>query len=161
MSQQVIGTSLLVTRPEDSKSIRILNAEPFGYSPEARSLLAQCGTLVEKGVSRAELLGEVGEYEVLIVRLAHQIDREVIEAGRHLRAIVSATSGLDHIDVECAQAHGIAILSLQGEADFLRSVSATAEHTWALLLGLLRGIVPASVAVRRGEWDRDAFRGHE
>jgi len=148
-------------RPEDLKSIRILNAEPFGYSPEARSLLAQCGTLVEKETSRVELLNDVSNYEVLIVRLSHRIDREVIEAGPQLKAIVTATTGLDHIDVECAQAHGIAVLSLQGETDFLRSISATAEHTWALLLGLLRRIVPASLTVPHGEWDRDAFRGKE
>ena len=150
-----------MTRPEDSRSIRILNAEPLGYSPEARSLLVQWGDLVEKEVSRPTLLSELGNYDVLIVRLAHQIDREIIKAGRRIRVIVTATTGLDHIDVEYAQSQGIAILSLRGEAELLRNINATAEHNWALLLALLRRIVPASVDVQRGEWNRDAFRGHE
>ena len=150
-----------MTQCDGPKPLRILNAEPLGYSCEARALLMQWGTLVEKEMCRTELLHELGDYDVLIVRLAHQIDQEVIKVGQHLKAIVTATTGLDHIDVEFAQARGIAVLSLRGETEFLRSICATAEHTWALLLGLLRRIVPAFLAVQRGEWDRDAFRGHE
>jgi D-3-phosphoglycerate dehydrogenase len=141
--------------------IRILNAEPDGYSPEARVLLARLGTCVDKALSRTELLNELNEYQVLITRLAHQIDQEVIEAGRSLKAIVSATTGLDHIDLDCAQARGIAVLSLRGETEFLEGINATSEHTWALLLGLLRRVVPASTSVRLGDWSRDSFRGHE
>lgn len=144
-----------------SQSIRILNLEPFNYSPEARGLLEELGKLTEKEMSRSALLKELGRYDVLIVRMAHQINREVIDAGRHLKAIVTATTGLDHIDLAYAQTRNIAVLSLQGETDFLRSVSATAEHTWALLLSLLRRVVPASRAACHGEWNRDEFWGQE
>ena len=140
---------------------RILNAEPSGYSAEAHALLSQVGIPVEKEMTRAELLQELPKYDVLIVRLGHQVDREVIEAGLNLKAIVSATTGLDHIDVESAQARSISVLSLKGETDYLRDIRATAEHTWALLLGLLRRLVPAALAARSGNWNRDAFRGRE
>lgn len=141
--------------------IHILNVEPLGYSEEARGLLRQVGELVEMPFCRAELLAQLRDYDVLIVRLAHQIDHEVIDAGPRLKAIVSATTGLDHIDVDYAASKGIAVLSLRGEIDFLRTISATAEHTWALLLSLLRRIPGACAAVQAGEWDRDAYRGHE
>lgn len=144
-----------------TKSYRILNAEPSAYSAEARSLIMELGAVAEKEMSRSELLSELGNYDVLIVRLSHQIDREVIQAGRSLLAIVTATTSLDHIDVDYAQVHGVAILSLGGETKFLQSVSATAEHTWALLLGLVRRIIPASLDVGMGNWNRDAFKGHE
>lgn len=143
------------------KSYHILNIEPYGYSEDARSLLLGLGSLTEKELSRAELINELGHYDVLVVRLSHQIDRDVIHAGRNLLAIVTATTGLDHIDVDYARDCGIAVLSLQGETDFLRSIPATAEHTWAMLLGLMRRIVPASLDAGRGNWNRDAFRGHE
>jgi D-3-phosphoglycerate dehydrogenase len=150
-----------MTLAHHTKTIRILNIEPFGYSSVARSLLEQRAEVVEKEVSRSELLKELCNYDVLIVRLGHQIDRDVIEAGHHLKVIVTATSGLDHIDIEHAQTRGITVLSLHGETNFLRNISATAEHTWALLLGLIRQIVPASMAVCGNKWNRDAFRGHE
>jgi len=143
------------------KSINILNAEPLGYSAEAGALLAQLGKISAKEMSRSQLLKELDHYDVLIVRLAHQIDREALNAGGRLRVIVTATTGLDHIDLEYAQERGITVLSLRGETEFLQEVRATAEHTWALLLGLLRNIVPASIAARQGNWDRDRFRGRE
>jgi D-3-phosphoglycerate dehydrogenase len=150
-----------MSHPEYSKSYRILNVEPSGYSAEARALIMELGTVAEKEMSRSELLSELGSYDVLIVRLSHQIDRKLIEAGRSLLAIVTATTSLDHIDVDYAQVHGIAILSLQGETKFLQSINATAEHTWALLLALVRRIIPASLDAGIGNWNRDAFKGHE
>ena len=151
----------MVQAPKKSNSLNILNAEPQGYSQEAGAVLAELGEVDAKEMSRSQLLKELDTYDVLIVRLGHQIDRAVIDAGRRLRAIVTATTGLDHIDVTYAQKRGIAVLSLRGETEFLQDVRATAEHTWALLLALLRQIVPASIAARQGNWDRDQFRGQE
>ena len=144
-----------------SNSFNILNTEPLNYSAEAHALLNQLGKVVTKQMSRSQIIDELNAYDVLIVRLAHQIDREIIDAAPNLRVIVTATTGLDHIDQKYARSRGITVLSLQGETTFLRSIRATAEHTWALLLGLLRHLVSASVAVHSGRWDRDAFRGHE
>ncbi len=141
--------------------IRILNAEPLGYSAEARAILEQVGEVTELPLTRAELIEALPRYDVLIVRLAHQVDRELLDAGAHLKAVVSATTGLDHIDLDHAAARGVKVLSLQGETAFLRTVHATAEHTWALLLALMRRLAPAFEAVKRGEWDRDRFRGRE
>ena len=141
--------------------ISILNAEPRGYCEEARAILKGLGQLTERELSRAELLAQLPGYDALIVRLAHQIDQEVVDRGKGLKAIVTATTGLDHINVEYAQQKGIAVLSLRGETAFLNTVSATAEHTWALLLALLRRIPAAFASVRAGQWDRDHFRGSE
>lgn len=141
--------------------IRILNLEPKGYSAHARTILRQLGEISEGPLTRHELMRALREVDVLLVRLGHSIDREVIESSHSLRAIVSATTGLDHIDVEAATERGIAVLSLQGETEFLRTVHATAEHTWALLLSLRRLIVPAALSVRQGEWDRERFTGRE
>jgi D-3-phosphoglycerate dehydrogenase len=141
--------------------IRILNAEPAGYSAEAHARLQAIGEVVAAPLSRPALLAQLPAYDVLIVRLAHQVDREVIDAGRRLKFIVSATTGLDHIDLEYAQSKGITVVSLRGETEFLRGIRSTAEHTWALLLALLRRIPQASASVRAGAWDRDAFRGNE
>jgi D-3-phosphoglycerate dehydrogenase len=68
---------------------------------------------------------------------------------------------LDHIDLDCAQERNITVLSLRGETQFLRTVTATAEHTWGLLLALLRHIPRAYQAVVAGDWDRTRFCGRE
>lgn len=140
---------------------RILNAEPLDYSPEARAILQTLGEVVERPLDRAGLIEQLPDYHVLLVRLGHHVDRELLDAGRSLRAIVSATTGLDHIDVEDAHRRGIEVLSLRGETGFLSTIHSTAEHTWGLLLALQRRIVPAFMDVQRGNWDRDRYRGHE
>lgn len=141
--------------------IRILNAEPKGYSPQAREILQGIGQLDEHELSRRELIDWLAPYDVLIVRLRHQVDRELLDAGSRLQAIVTATTGLDHIDLEYARQRGIAVLSLRGETEFLRTVPATAELTWGLLLALVRRIPQAIMRVCEGAWDRDALRGHD
>ena len=141
--------------------IKILNAEPSNYSSEARRILLSIGELHESCLARDELLKCLGGFDVLIVRLGIQVDRDLISSGRRLKAIVTATTGLDHIDTEAASKQGVAVLSLKGESEFLRSIYATAEHTWALLLALTRNIPAAAASVKRGEWNRDLFRGTE
>lgn len=139
----------------------ILNAEPLGYSDEARRVLQRLGTLVEEPVAQEELAQRAAEADVLIVRLGLRVTREVMEAAPRLRAIVTATTGLDHVDLRAARERGVTVLSLQGEAAFLRTITATAEHTWALLLAVVRHVPEAFASVRRGEWDRDRFRGRD
>ena len=140
---------------------RILNLEPQDYSPVARAVLDRLGEVSNGPLTRSELMDRVRACNVLIVRLAHRIDREILDRAGQLRVVVSATTGLDHIDAEYAASKGIAILSLRGEVEFLRGIPATAEHTWALLLALVRNLPAAVQSVRAGEWDRDRFKGHE
>lgn len=142
-------------------SWRILNAEPENYSPRALEILQGAGQVRLAALSRAELLAALAEVDALIVRLAFQVDEEVFAAAPHLRAVVSATTGLDHIDLAAAERHGVQVLSLRGEVDFLRSIPATAELTWGLLLALTRNIPSAFSSVLAGEWQRDRFKGHD
>lgn len=140
---------------------RILNIEPGDYCDQARSILQRIGALDEKEISVVELKEEIGNYDVLIVRLRNQINKDILDKATKLKAIVTATTGLDHIDTKYASEKGITVLSLKGEIEFLNSIWATAEHTWGLLLSLLRKI-PASVQdVIAGNWQRDKFKSHE
>jgi D-3-phosphoglycerate dehydrogenase len=150
-----------ISNASTASRLRILNLEPTGYSDDARMVLLELGDVTDGPLSRRALLERVSDYDVLIVRLKHQIDREVIEAGSRLKAIVSATTGLDHIDLATADSRQIAVLSLRGEEEFLRSITATAELTWGLLLALMRHIPEATASVLEGEWNRDAFRGRD
>jgi D-3-phosphoglycerate dehydrogenase len=117
--------------------------------------------LVLADLDRQGLLYAVREVDVLWVRLRHHIDAEVMATAQRLKFIVTATTGLDHIDLDEAVRHGIQVLSLRGHSDFLQEVHATAEHTVALMLALLRHIPSALAHVRTGGWDRDLFRGSE
>ncbi len=141
--------------------LNTLVAESSGFSTQAAALLRELGELMLADLSRGDLLRTVRGADVLWVRLRHRIDAEVFAAAPSLRIVVTPTTGLNHIDMEEAHQRGIRVLSLRGEVDFLREVRATAEHTLALLLALLRCLPGAAMHVRGGGWDRDLFRGHE
>jgi D-3-phosphoglycerate dehydrogenase len=112
-------------------------------------------------LDRAGLMQSVAWANVLWVRLRNRIDAEVMAAAQDLRIIVSATTGLNHIDLTEAERRRIRVLSLRGETDFLREIRATAEHTIGLTLALLRHVTRAHRHVLEGGWDRDLFWGNE
>lgn len=104
--------------------------------------------------------GQVDEAGVCWVHFEN-VDRDFIGRFPNLRCIVCPATGLDHIDLEACKERGIEVLSLQGETEFLQTIPSTAEHTFALLLALVRKIPWAFDDVRKGDWDRDAFQGTE
>ncbi len=142
-------------------SPHVLNLEPSGFSPVAKARLEAFARVSEGPLTRDELLGRLHDVEAVIVRLGHRIDSDVFHAAPSLRVISSATTGLDHIDLDAAERAGVEVLSLRGERAFLESVRATVEHTFALALTLLRLTHRAAEHAAAGGWDRDRFRGRE
>lgn len=106
------------------------------------------------------LMKKLTDVEVLFVRLRFKIDREIIESAPQLKYILSATTGLDHIDVNHFEKRGGKIVSLKGETDFLSTIPSTAEHTWALLLSLIKKIPSSFAHVKEGQWNRNLFKGN-
>ena len=140
--------------------LRIGILEPDRYPAHALEILRTLGAVAQKtnDTTLPEFLANV---EVLVIRLRYLINATFLAQCPQLRIISTATTGLDHIDLQTTEARQIAVLSLRGETAFLRTITATAEHTWGLLLALLRHIPEAHHSVIKGDWDRDRFFGRE
>jgi D-3-phosphoglycerate dehydrogenase len=65
-----------------------------------------------------------------------------------LRIVAVTSTGVDHVPVEAVAAHGAWVTSNVGYC-----TEEVADHTLALILGLLRGITVLDRAVRAGRWD--------
>jgi len=144
--------------------MKVLNLEPRSYSPKAREIIESVAEYMELSNPPDFFLHRVGSIrhaDVIIVRLARQIDRAGLDMMPNLKAIVTPATGTDHIDLDAAKERGIEVLSLKGKTEFLNTVPATAEHTWALLLALVRRIPWAFDDVKAGRWERDSWRGME
>jgi D-3-phosphoglycerate dehydrogenase / 2-oxoglutarate reductase len=139
--------------------MRIAVLEPEPMTDELRHRLGQLGEVVWGPLDDAALAEVLPGCEVLMVRLGRFIGPDLMTAAGRLRFIVSATTGLDHIDLAAASARGIRVVSLRDCTHLIGDVSATAELCWGLLLGLLRGIPSAVDHVRAGGWDRNRFWG--
>ncbi len=130
---------------DDVDSLLIDGLEKIGYS-----------VTYNPTITRAEIIQSISIYQVLVVRTKTQIDKEIIEAGSHLKFIARAGSGLDNIDLDLAQQKGIQCFNA-GEAN----ADAVGEHTLGMLISLLRNLAKADLEVRNKIWDREGNRGFE
>ncbi|MFC1668445.1 NAD(P)-dependent oxidoreductase [Chlamydiota bacterium] len=141
------------------KRIRILNCEPDRYAQEAKKILHSFSDVTELKGTKKTLLREIKHYDGVITRFGYAFDKELLGNALRLKVIGSPTTGLDHIDSEYACNKGVTVVSLKGQYAFLKKLPSTAEHTFALILGLVRNIYPAFEDVKNGKWDRDRFIG--
>jgi D-3-phosphoglycerate dehydrogenase len=117
---------------------------------------------VEHVPARQDLLrDQIAKFGAYLASLHVRMDHSVLERACRLRVIATASTGLDHIDLKCAAERGVAILSLKADTEFLNSITATAEITWALLLATVRQLPWAFAAALEGRWARDEFRGRQ
>lgn len=140
---------------------KILCMADLSASPSALAPLKDSADVTELAASREKLLGTISEFDIYIASLHIEFDQAVFEKATNLRAIVTPSTGLDHIDTSLAAERGITILSLKEETAFLESVTATAELAWALLLATIRRLPWAFEEAKQGNWARDAFRGRQ
>jgi len=140
----------------------VLNAEPNGYSEKAIESWKQKGyTYKASAWNEIDNSNSFNDVNILIVRLARKVDSKVLDKFPSLTHLFSATTGLDHIETGALKERNIKLVSLRGHDDFLKTIPSTAEHTWALLLALIRNIPAANEDVKRGNWNRDEFRGYQ
>jgi glyoxylate reductase len=99
-----------------------------------------------------DLLPRVGGKQALLSMVTDTIDAAVLAAGRELRIVANVGVGYNNIDVAAARARGIVVTNTP---DVL--TDATADLTWALILGVTRRIGEGERLVRRGEWKGWAF----
>jgi glyoxylate reductase len=97
--------------------------------------------------SYAKLREKCAEAEGLLCLLTDRIDRALIESSTHLKVISNYAVGVDNIDVAAATERGIPV---GYTPDVL--TEATADATFALMLGAARRIVDGDYTVRSGHW---------
>lgn len=141
--------------PDGAPRMRILVAESL--AEEGLALLRPTHDVdVRTGLSRADLLAALPDYDALLVRSQVQVDAEAIAAGRRLQVIGRAGVGVDNIDLVAATHAGIVVVNAP-----TGNTIAAAEHTLALLFALARHVAAADASIRRGEWKRAKFTGRE
>src|SRR5690606_37568423 len=137
-------------------ALKVLVTDPL--SEEGLAVLrAADGVVVEvrMGLSEAELVDVIGDYDGLIVRSGTRVTARVIEAGRRLKVIGRAGVGVDNIDVDAATRRGVLVINAPEG-----NTVATAEHAIALMLALARWIPAAHASVVRDRrWERQRFIG--
>ncbi|MCB0532096.1 MAG: D-2-hydroxyacid dehydrogenase [Lewinellaceae bacterium] len=105
-----------------------------GIHSDGKLLLEEANyQVVQDKVAQEDLVNQIGEYDVLIVRSATKVTKEVIDAGKKLKVIARGGVGLDNIDVAYAESKGIEVYNTPQA-----SSRAVAEMAFAHMLALAR-----------------------
>lgn len=135
---------VLVCDPIDKESVEDLKKIP-GFTVE-----------VKTGMTKEELIKVVPDYNVLIVRSATKVTKEVIDAGKNLKIVLRGGVGMDNIDIPAAKAKNITVDNTP-EAS---SVS-VAELTLGMMLSMARKLHVADASTKQSKWEKKKFEGSE
>jgi D-3-phosphoglycerate dehydrogenase len=128
-----------------------------GLGEDGQSILRAVSHLDDKaGISAAELIKVVGDYDALIVRGRTKVTDQVFEAGQRLKVVGRAGVGVDNIDLGAARAHGVTVVNAP-----LATTLAVAELTFGLMLALVRELPRADAGMKQGEWLKKQLVGNE
>ena len=91
----------------------------------------------------------------IIVRYS-TISRRAMAASPKLRVVSKHGAGTDTIDKQAAAELGIQVKAAAGA-----NADAVAEHSWALILALAKGVVKLDARMRQGHWDKATHKSLE
>jgi D-3-phosphoglycerate dehydrogenase len=137
-------------------TIKILVSDKI--ADEGIITLQEQGYEVKRGwdIPKLDLPKIIGEYDVLIVRSATKVRGELLDNAKKLRVIGRAGEGLDNVDYECAKKMGITLVNTPHI-----SYISVSELTLGHMIALARSIVPSTLTLREGKWEKDKLMGIE
>jgi len=109
---------------------------------------------VVTGLKGDALREALARHDGAICRSGVKITADALAGNHRLRAIVRAGVGTDNIDKEAATRLGIVVMNTPAG-----NTLSTAEHAFALMLGLSRNVAAADASLRAHKWDRNKFMG--
>lgn len=145
--------------------MKALITDPIDSSgPE---LLASKGVEITTkiGLSAAEIEKIVSDFDILICRTSTKVTKPIIAAAKKLQCIGLVSTGWDHIDIQEANARGIAIIGLPPNKDIdvtkKGSFVPTSEHVILSMLAAAGNYCQVVDELKQGNWNKFAFQGTE
>ena len=111
---------------------------------------------VKTGLKGDDLKQALTEHDGAICRSGVKLTADVLDQNSRLKAIVRAGVGTDNIDKTAATRQGIIVMNTP-----TGNTVSTAEHAFALILGMSRNLAPANQSLVEGRWDRKAYMGSQ
>jgi glyoxylate reductase len=101
----------------------------------------------QRELTQDELIARLQGAQGLVSILTTPVNRAVLTACRDLKVVANVAVGYNNIDVAAAREHGVIVTNTP---DVL--TEASADLTWALILGITRRVVEGDRLVRARAW---------
>lgn len=105
-------------------------------------------------LTETEIIEQCQKTEILCISLYSPLTAHVISSLPNLKLIITRTVGYNQIDLEATKTHSILVANVP---DY--GCHVIAEHAFALLLSLIRHILPANQSTHSGKFSFHGFRG--
>ena len=102
-----------------------------------------------------ELQEMIADREALVFRSGVDVSAELMARASGLKLLIRAGSGLDNIDLDYVNTHGLELIRIPGPG--ARAVS---ELAFSFMLALTRQIIPADRMLRAGHWAKHELSGY-
>ena len=103
-----------------------------------------------------ELSKNIVDSEVVVIRSATTINKDLIKSAKQLKIIARCGVGIDNIDLEQASKSNIYVTNSPNA-----NIISVAELTIGLIIGAARNIHSSNNSLKNGEWNRQKFIGTE
>ena len=137
--------------------VKLLYYDVLQFQPENIALMENHFKVLDLPSPDHDTDDVLAQIDVLLSPLGWRVDGKNMDRCTRLKVIASNTTGIMHVDVEEARTRQIQVLSLRNQQAFLSKVTPTAEHTWGLLLAVLRRTPWAHQSAINGSWNRRLF----
>ena len=145
--------------------MRIICITPIDHIPGIKDRLKTLGEFIYEPDIGPEELSKLLELEPSYIytnpnKMTFRLDKKVLRDSP-VRAISTASTGRNHIDLDYCAVRNIQVYSLTEDIATIKKISSTAEHAFGLMLALLRHIPASFDSVKQGNWDYLPFVGRQ
>jgi D-3-phosphoglycerate dehydrogenase len=123
---------------------------------EQLTKMGSCVDISAEDNKRDKLLSEIVDAELVFIRSASSIDKEVIDAAKNLKVIARCGVGLDNVDISEATKKGIHVTNSPES-----NIISVAELTVGLIIAAARNLIKGNNTLKSKKWDRAALTGIE
>jgi len=137
---------------------KIICITPIKHIDGAIEALEAHGEVIyDPYISKDELRAKLIDNKINIVfsnpcKQVFKIDEDLLW-GTEVDTICTASTGTNHIDMEYCSGTGIEVLCIAKDYDILKTITATAEMSFTLMLGLIRDLPNAVKSASNYDWD--------
>jgi D-3-phosphoglycerate dehydrogenase len=103
-----------------------------------------------------DLKKSLAEADVLVVRSATKVTKELLDDAKNLKMVARAGIGLDNIDQEACKEKGIKVVNTPGT-----STNSVAELVLGLMIASMRNVQKAHHQMKGELWDKKHLTGRE
>lgn len=103
-----------------------------------------------------DILDSVSDVDIVSVFIYSKINKKILDRFTKLKAIVTRSTGFDHIDLKECKKRNISVLNVPFYGE-----NTVAEHTFALILALSRKIHKSYERTVRGNFSLEGLRGFD